>query len=123
MENSEVDGAEMLTNQDSFSTATEDHHSGPFAAPSACRDLESKLPSAAGRDSADNALALTVVDLFKTEVLHPKSPWRGIEDVNPAVLSWIDSFENKPLRSSVATCRRRNTRRPSSAPFGKVGLT
>ena len=28
-------------------------------------------------DSYDNALAETIIDLFKTEVIHPRDPWRG----------------------------------------------
>ena len=32
-------------------------------------------------DSYDNALAETIIGLFKTEVIHRQGPWRGFEDV------------------------------------------
>jgi len=39
-------------------------------------------PSVGSRgDSYDNALAETVIGLFKTEVIHRDGPWKGLEDV------------------------------------------
>ena len=37
-------------------------------------------------DSYDNALAETVIGLFKTEVIRRRGPWRGLEDVEFATL-------------------------------------
>ena len=40
-------------------------------------------------DSYDNALAETIIGLFKTEVIHRRVPWRGFEDVEFATLNWV----------------------------------
>jgi putative transposase len=32
-------------------------------------------------DALDNALAETEIGLFKTELIHHRGPWRGIDDV------------------------------------------
>ena len=38
-------------------------------------------------DSYDNALAETIIGLFKTEVIHRQGPWRSFEDVEFATLN------------------------------------
>jgi putative transposase len=48
-------------------------------------------------DSYDNALAETVNDLFKTEVIRRRGPWRNIDEVESAVLEWVDWFNNRRL--------------------------
>jgi putative transposase len=48
-------------------------------------------------DSYDNALAETVIGLFKTEVIHRRGPWRNIDAVEFAVLEWVDWFNNRRL--------------------------
>ena len=40
-------------------------------------------------DAYDNALAETVIGLFKTEVIRRRGPWRSIEDVEFATLEWV----------------------------------
>ena len=45
-------------------------------------------------DSFDNALAETVIGLFKTEVIRRRGPWRTIDDVEHATLEWVDWFDN-----------------------------
>ncbi len=40
-------------------------------------------------DSYDNALAESVIGLFKTEVIWRRGPWRGLEDVEFATLEWV----------------------------------
>ncbi len=47
-------------------------------------------PSVGSRgDSFDNALAESVIGLFKTEVVRRKGPWRNVEDVEFATLEWV----------------------------------
>lgn len=41
-------------------------------------------------DSYDNALAETINDLFKAEVIHRRGPWRNFEPVEYATLEWVD---------------------------------
>ena len=55
-------------------------------------------PSVGSRgDSYDNALAETVIGLFKTEVIHRCGPWRGLEDVELATLEWVWWFNERRL--------------------------
>jgi putative transposase len=48
-------------------------------------------------DSYDNALAETINGLYKAEVIRQKGPWRNIEDVEFATLTWVDWFNNRRL--------------------------
>src|SRR5262249_21171222 len=41
-------------------------------------------------DSYDNALAETIIGLYKTELIRRRGPWRGIDDVEYATLEWVD---------------------------------
>ena len=41
-------------------------------------------------DSYDNALAETVIGLFKTEVIRQHGPWKNVEEVEFATLTWVD---------------------------------
>ena len=52
-------------------------------------------------DSYDNALAETINGLFKTEVIRAKGPWRNIEQVEFATLTWIDWFNNRRILGSI----------------------
>ncbi len=55
-------------------------------------------PSVGSRgDSYDNALAESVIGLFKTEVIHRRGPWRGLEDVEFATLEWVWWFNHHRL--------------------------
>jgi transposase InsO family protein len=52
-------------------------------------------------DSYDNALAETVIGLFKTEVVHRRRPWRSFEAVEFATLEWVDWFNNRRLLEPI----------------------
>jgi transposase InsO family protein len=52
-------------------------------------------------DSYDNALAETVIGLFKTEVIRRRGPWRGLEDVEFAVLEWVSWYNNRRLLGPI----------------------
>ena len=52
-------------------------------------------------DSYDNALAESVNALFKTEVIHRHSPWKGRETVELATLEWVDWFNNRRLLEPI----------------------
>jgi len=45
-------------------------------------------------DSYDNALAETVIGLFKAEVIRKRGPWRGLEEVEFATLEWVWWFNH-----------------------------
>jgi transposase InsO family protein len=52
-------------------------------------------------DSYDNALAETIIGLFKTEVIRQRGPWRGIEAVELATLEWVDWFNHRRLLEPI----------------------
>ena len=41
-------------------------------------------------DSYDNALAESIIGLFKTELIRRKGPWRSLDAVELATLEWVD---------------------------------
>jgi putative transposase len=60
------------------------------------------VPSAGSvGDSYDNALTETVIDLFKTEVVHRLGPWRSREAVEFATLEWVDWFNTRRLLEPI----------------------
>jgi putative transposase len=55
-------------------------------------------PSVGSRgDSYDNALAESIIGLFKTEVIQRKGPCRHLEAVEFATLTWVDWFNTRRL--------------------------
>jgi transposase InsO family protein len=52
-------------------------------------------------DSYDNALAETVIGLYKTEVINLRGPWRSLEAVEFATLEWVDWFNNRRLLEPI----------------------
>jgi transposase InsO family protein len=67
------------------------------------RLAEAGIEASVGRigDSYDNALAETIIGLYKAELIRPNGPWRGIEEVEFATLEWVDWFNNRRLLSSI----------------------
>lgn len=51
--------------------------------------------------SYDNALAETVIGLFKTEVIKRHGPWNGLQDVEFATLDWVDWFNHRRLLEPI----------------------
>jgi transposase InsO family protein len=59
-------------------------------------------PSVGSRgDSYDNALAESIIGLFKTEVIQRKGPWRTLEIVEFATLTWVDWFNTRRLLGPI----------------------
>jgi transposase InsO family protein len=52
-------------------------------------------------DSYDNALAESIIGLYKTEVIRRRGPWRSIDAVEYATLSWVDWFNNRRLLEPI----------------------
>lgn len=52
-------------------------------------------------DSYDNALAESVIGLFKTEVIHRRGPWRSLEAVEFATLEWVAWFNTQRLLEPI----------------------
>ena len=59
-------------------------------------------PSVGSRgDSYDNALAESIIGLFKTEVIQRKGPWHHLEAVEFATLTWVDWFNTRRLLEPI----------------------
>ena len=52
-------------------------------------------------DSYDNALAESVIGLYKTELIRIKGPWKHLEDVEFATLEYIDWFNNRRVLEPI----------------------
>ena len=52
-------------------------------------------------DSYDNALAETIIGLYKTELIRRRGPWRGIDEVEYATLEWVDWFNHRRLLEPI----------------------
>jgi transposase InsO family protein len=63
------------------------------------RLAEAGIEPSVGRvgNSYDNALAETIIGLYKTELIYKDGPWRGMEQVELATLEWVDWFNNRRL--------------------------
>ena len=52
-------------------------------------------------DSYDNALAESVFGLYKAELISLNGPWRTVEDVELATLSWVHWWNTRRLHSAI----------------------
>jgi transposase InsO family protein len=52
-------------------------------------------------DSYDNALAETIIGLYKTELIHRRGPWRTIDAVEFATLRWVHWFNHRRLLEPI----------------------
>jgi len=52
-------------------------------------------------DSYDNALAESVIGLFKTELIRKQGPWKNLDDVEFATLEWVDWFNHRRLLEPI----------------------
>jgi transposase InsO family protein len=52
-------------------------------------------------DSYDNALAESIIGLYKTELIRRRGPWRGLDDVEYATLEYVDWFNHRRLLEPI----------------------
>ena len=52
-------------------------------------------------DSYDNALAETIIGLYKTELIYRRGPWRSLEDVELATLTYVDWFNHRRILEPI----------------------
>ena len=52
-------------------------------------------------DSFDNAMAESFNGLYKWELIYSKGPWRGLDDVEFATLSYVDWFNHRRLHGEI----------------------
>ena len=48
-------------------------------------------------DSFDNALAESIIGLYKTELVRNRGPWQGLDDLELATLEWVDWFNHRRI--------------------------
>ena len=78
-------------------------------------------------DSYDNALAESINGLYKTELIKPRKPWKGAEEVEIATAEWIDWFNHRrlyeycgdipPAELEAAYYARFTTQQPTGLPI------
>jgi putative transposase len=73
-------------------------------------------------DSFDNALAETIIGLFKTEVIRRQGPWRGIDDVEMATLTWVHWFNHQRLYGPIGNIPPAEHEDRYYAQFGQLEL-
>jgi putative transposase len=52
-------------------------------------------------DSFDNALAETIIGLYKTELIRRRGPWKGLDEVEYATLEWVDWYNHRRLLEPI----------------------
>jgi transposase InsO family protein len=52
-------------------------------------------------DSYDNAMAETVIGLYKAEEIRRNGPWRGLDAVEYATAEWVEWFNNRRLLEPI----------------------
>lgn len=52
-------------------------------------------------DAYDNALAESQIGLYKSELIRPEGPWRGVEHVEIETLNWVDWFNHDRPHESI----------------------
>jgi putative transposase len=67
------------------------------------RLAEAGIESSVGSvgDSYDNAMAESIIGLFKTETIWPRGPWKNIDEVEYATLEWVDWYNNRRLLEPI----------------------
>ena len=61
------------------------------------RLAEAGIEQSVGSVGDSYALAESIIGLYKTEVIRPRGPWRGLEAVEFATLEWVDWFNHRRL--------------------------
>jgi hypothetical protein len=65
-------------------------------------------------DSYDNALAESFNGLYKTELIHRQGPWRNVEHVEWATLTYVDWFKTDGSTTRSARSRRQRWKRTTT---------
>ena len=52
-------------------------------------------------DSYDNALVESFNGLYKWELIYPQGPWRGLDDVEFATMTYVDWFNHRRIHGNI----------------------
>ncbi len=64
-------------------------------------DLQAVASVGSRGDSFDNALAESVIGLFKTEVVKKRAPWRTVDELELATARWVEWWNQRRLHGSL----------------------
>ena len=64
-------------------------------------DLQAVVSVGSRGDSYDNALAESVIGLFKTEVVKKRGPWRTVDELELATARWVEWWNQRRLHGSL----------------------
>ena len=78
-----------------------DAHRGTYGVEPICAEAGVEPSVGSVGDSYDNALAESVIGLYKTEVIRRRGPWRQLEAVEFATLEWVDWFNHRRLLAPI----------------------
>ncbi len=71
-------------------------------------------PAGTAGDAYDNALAESVIGLYKTELIKPRGPWRTAEQVELATLDYVDWYNQRRLSEACGTFHPPNSKPPTT---------
>ncbi|WP_157228674.1 integrase core domain-containing protein [Nocardia brevicatena] len=74
-------------------------------------------------DAYDNALAESIIGLFKTEVVNRHGPFKTLTEVEFALMEWCDRYNNARLHSRLDYLIRHADRRWSETEAGPLPVT
>ena len=81
-------------------------------------------------DSYDNAMAESIIGLYKGELITMQGPWRNVDDVELATLGWVHWWNNERLLEPIgnvppaefeAIWRTRSENQPTGSPESGAG--
>lgn len=64
-------------------------------------DVHAMVSVGSRGDSYDNALAESVIGLFKTEVIKKHAPWRTVDEVELATARWVEWWNHRRLLEPI----------------------
>ena len=69
------------------------------------RLAEAQIESSVGSvgDSYDNAMAESIIGLYKTEIIWPRGPWKNLDEVEYATLEWVNWYNNHRLLEPIGS--------------------
>jgi len=77
-------------------------------------------------DSYDNALAESIIGLYKTELIRMRGPWKRLDDVEYATLEWVDWFNHRRLYEPIGDippAEKEANHHRQTRPAEQAGLT
>ena len=73
-------------------------------------------------DSYDNAMAESFNGLYKTELIFHEGPWKGVEEVEWATLSYVDWFNHRRIHNEIGKIPQQSSR-PTATTTVRVQLS